>query len=93
MSTQAVPTSGEKGGAWAVAATGGGGEGSGVGGRKILWAREKSEKKLNIRKIKIQRRKSGQYIGVPKTLDTIYGAYKRKDPIYSKLVHIFAEQN
>jgi hypothetical protein len=62
-----------------------------VGGRKILWAREKSEKKLNIRKIKIQRRKSGQYIGVAKSLDTTSCIRKRKSPIYSKVIHIFAD--
>jgi len=40
-----------------------GGEGSVVGGRKILWAREKSEKEVRIRKIKIQRRRSGKHMG------------------------------
>jgi hypothetical protein len=64
-----------------------------VGGRKILWAREKSEKKLNIRKIKIQRRKSGQYIGVAKSLDTTSCISKRKSPCYSKVVHTIANKN
>jgi len=65
-----------------------GGEGSVVGGRKILWAWEKSEKEFRVKKIKIQRRRSRQYIELPKTLDTIGSNYKRKHPICSKLIYI-----
>jgi hypothetical protein len=85
-----VSASGEKGGAWALATGGVSAIGSGVGGRKILWAREKSEKEFRIKKIKIQRRLSGQHIGVTKTLGTTYCTHKEKTPIYSKLVHTIA---
>jgi len=65
-----------------------GGEGSVVGGRKILWAWEKSEKELRIKKIKIHRRRSGQHMGVTKILDTRCSTRKIKSPIYSKVIHI-----
>ena len=64
-----------------------GGQGSGEDGRKILWALEKSEKELKIRKIKIQRRRLRQSMDVTKTLDTRYSICKGKSPTYSKFIH------
>jgi len=66
-----------------------GGLGSVVGGKKILWAREKSGKELKIRNIKNQQKEGCRRIGVSKTLYTTFCARKKKRTTYSKVVHMF----
>ena len=59
--------------------------------RRRKWCEgEKVGKEFRIRKIKIQRRLSGQHIGVAKTLDTTCCTHKEKTATYSKVVHTFA---
>ena len=61
------------------------------GGRKILWAREKSGKRLKIRQIKIQKRILEQCIEMRWILDTISCTIKEKRTRYSKVIHRVAD--
>jgi hypothetical protein len=92
LRTREPEGSGERGEGGAEATGAGGGEESGVGGRTSLWAREKSGKKLRIRKIKIQRGWLGRNIGLEKRLDTTGRGCKRKNSICSKVIHNLASQ-